>query len=89
MTGTEEKWATRFGKFGYAARGVIFCVIGFFLIQAARQSDASAARGLGEALEGLEQQPYGSWILGTVAVGLVAYGIYMIIQARYRHLVTN
>jgi hypothetical protein len=72
-----------------AARGIVFCVSGFFLIQAARQSDASEARGLGEALQVLAQQPYGPWILGIVALGLVAYGIYMVLQARYRRLVLS
>lgn len=89
LSDSEKKWVTFIGRFGLAARGVVFCVIGFFLIQAARHSNASEARGLGEALQALEQQPYVPWVLGIVAVGLVAYGIYMIIQARYRHLVTK
>lgn len=88
LSDTEKKWVTGIGRFGLAARGIVFCVIGFFLIQAARQSDASEARGLGEALQGLEQQPYGPWILGTVALGLVGYGVYMVIQARYRRFAT-
>lgn len=88
LSDTERKWVIGIGRFGLAARGIVFCVIGFFLIQAARQSDPSEVRGLGEALQALEQQPYGPWILGVVAVGLVAYGIYMVIQARYRSLVT-
>lgn len=89
LSDTEEKWVIWISKFGLAARGIVFCVIGFFLIQAARQSDPSEARGLGEALQVLEQQPYGPWILGVVAVGLVAYGIYMVIQARYSRIVTS
>ena len=89
LSDTEKNWVTFIGRFGLAARGVVFCVIGFFLIQAARHSDASKARGSGEALKALEQQPYIPWVLGIVAVGLVAYGIYMIIQARYRHFVTK
>jgi type IV secretory pathway VirB2 component (pilin) len=88
LSNTEQKWVVGIGRLGLAARGIVFCVIGFFLIQAARQSDPSQARGLGEALQALAQQPYGPWILGIVAVGLVAYGIYMVIQARYRSLVT-
>lgn len=88
LSSIEEKWVIGISKFGLAARGVVFCVIGFFLIQAARQSDASEARGLGEALQALVEQPYGPWILGVVAFGLVAYGIYMVIQARYRRVVT-
>jgi hypothetical protein len=88
LSDTERKWVMGIGRFGLAARGVVFCVIGFFIIQAARQSDPSEARGLGEALQTLAQQPNGPWLLGVVAVGLVAYGIYMVIQARYRSLVT-
>ena len=86
LSDTEQKWVKGISRFGMAARGIVFCVIGFFLIQAARQSDASQARGLGEALQVLAQQPYGSWILGIVALGLVAYGIYMVMQARYRRI---
>lgn len=89
LSDTQQKWVMGIGRFGLAARGIVFCVIGFFLIQAARQSDPSEVRGLGEALQVLARQPYGPWILGVVAVGLVAYGIYMVIQARYRSLVTN
>lgn len=88
LSDTEQKWVMSIGRLGLAARGIVFCVIGFFLIQAGRQSDPKEARGLGEALQALAQQPYGPWILGIVAVGLVAYGIYMVIQARYRRLVT-
>jgi hypothetical protein len=51
VSDTEKNWVTFIGRFGLAARGVVFCVIGFFLIQAARHSDASKARGLGEALK--------------------------------------
>lgn len=86
LSQTEQEWVKAICRFGIAARGVVFCVIGFFLIQAARQSDASQAQGLGEALQTLAQQPYGAWILGIVALGLVAYGIYMVMQARYRQI---
>jgi hypothetical protein len=83
MSPTEETWATRIGRFGLGARGVVFCIIGFFLLQAARQSDASEVRGLDGALQSLAEQPYGPWLLGIVALGLVAYGIHMAVQARY------
>lgn len=88
MSNAEQAWTVRIGRLGLAARGVVFAVIGFFLIQAARQSNPNQARGLGGALESLEQQPYGSWLLGTVALGLIAYGTYYIIQARYRKIGT-
>lgn len=88
MSPTEETWATRIGRFGLGARGVVFCIIGFFLLQAARQSDASEVRGLDGVLQSLAQQPYGPWLLGIVALGLVAYGIHMAVQARYIRIPT-
>lgn len=84
MTHNERIWAVSFGRFGIAARGFVFGIIGIFLVLAAIQIDGSEARGLGGALTVLAQQPFGSWILGIVALGLTAYGIYSLIQARYR-----
>lgn len=86
MSLAEEKWAVRISQFGIAARGVVFVIIGGFLIQAARYANPSRARSSQGALEALEQQPYGPWLLGIVALGLIAYGIYMWIQARYRRI---
>lgn len=75
------KWATRMGL---TARGIVFLIIGLFLCIAAWQSDPSEAEGLGGALTTLAQQPFGPWLLGIVALGLVAYGIYCFINARFR-----
>jgi len=86
LSETEEKWVLGISGLGTAARGVVFCAIGFFLIQAARNNNPNEARGLGEALQALSQQPFGKWILGIVALGLIAYSIYMVLQARYRKL---
>jgi Domain of Unknown Function (DUF1206) len=86
MSHTQQTWIVRTGRLGLAARGVVFLVIGFFFIQAARQSDPNQAIGLGGALESLAQQPYGAWVLGLVALGLIAYGIYYMMQARYRYI---
>jgi Domain of Unknown Function (DUF1206) len=86
MTHNEQIWAVYFGRFGIAARGFVFGIIGIFLVLAAIQVDGSEARGLSGALAVLAQQPFGSWILGTVALGLIAYGIYSVIEARYRRI---
>jgi hypothetical protein len=79
-------FATRAGQVGLVARGVVFGIIGLFLIQAAWLARASEARGLGGALRALEQQSYGPYVLGAVALGLVAYGLYMFVEARYRRM---
>ena len=86
MSQAEQTWAVRLGRLGIAARGIVFGIIGLFLIQAAKQSDASQAKGFGEALASLEQQPFGPWVLGLVALGLIAYGIYSVVEARYRQI---
>ena len=69
-----------------AAFGVVFGVIGVFLVQAALQTDPDEARGLGGALDTLARQPFGPYLLGAVALGLVAYGVFMFVMARYRRI---
>jgi hypothetical protein len=79
-------WAVRAGRAGIAARGVVFLVMGFFLLRAALQFDPSEARGLDGALQTLQQASYGPWILALVALGLAAYGVYQLVEARYRRI---
>lgn len=86
MSQSEQTWAIRLGRFGIAARGVVFVIIGFFLIQAARLSDASQTKELGDVLAILAQQPFSPVILALVPLGLIAYGIYSVIEARYRRI---
>lgn len=73
-------------RFGLAARGVVFGIIGGFLAMAAYHHNASEARGLDGALETLQRQPYGPWLLGAVALGLIAYGLFEFVKARYRQI---
>ena len=87
MSPEEQRLAIRTGQLGLASRGVAFLITGWFLIQAALSYDPSRARGLGGALETLARQPAGPWLLGIVAIGLVAYGAYSFLQARYRRIV--
>lgn len=84
MSATERTWAERLGRFGLAARGVTFLLVGFFFLQAAWQADPQEAGGLGEAFDALAAQSYGPYLLGIVALGFVAYGIHCLAYARYR-----
>lgn len=79
-----RQWIIRSGRAGLTARGVVFGMIGFFLVQAALQYQAGEARGLGGALQTVAQQPYGPWLLGLVAIGLIGYGLFQLVKARYR-----
>lgn len=87
MSESVETFATRFGQIGLVARGIVFGIIGAFLVSAAFNSNAGEARGLSGALRALEQQSYGQLLLGVVALGLIAYGFYMFVQARYRRMI--
>jgi hypothetical protein len=84
-----RRWTERWGRLGVAARGIVFGVVGDFLIRAALGYDPREARGLGGALQTLARQPLGLWMLGAVALGLVAYGLFMLSVARYQHIHTS
>jgi hypothetical protein len=79
-----RQWIRRLGKAGYGARGVVFALMGVFFLYAAIQADPSEVRGLEGALDALLEQPYGPWLLGVVAAGVVAYGVFLFALARYR-----
>jgi hypothetical protein len=87
MNETERKLALNTGKLGLIARGVVFLVSGWFLIQAALRTDPSQARGLAGALAVLAGQPHGTLLLGLVAVGLIAFGAYSLLLARFGRIV--
>ena len=79
-------WVVRLGRFGIAARGVVFLIIAWFLAQAAWRRDAERAGGIDESLTLVASQPYGRVLLALVAIGLGAYGIYQLANARYRRM---
>ena len=74
------------GVFGHLARFVVFSIIGWFLIKAAVEFEPQKAVGLDGALAELAQQPYGKWLLFTVAAGILAYGVYAAVESRYRRV---
>lgn len=82
-----RRFVVGLGRFGYAALGVVFTIIGIFMIVAAVQHNPNDAKGLDSALQELtRQQPFGQLLLGIVALGLIAYGIYSFAEARYRRI---
>ncbi len=87
MSPAERTWADRAGRIGLPARGAIFIMMGLFLGRAALQADPGEARGLGGALDALAAAPAGPWLLGLAALGLIAYGCYGFVLARYRRMV--
>ncbi len=80
----QREWLTRLGRVGYSARGITFSIVGGFLLLAAVEAQAREARGLGASLATVARQPFGSWLLAALATGLIAYGLFTIVEARYR-----
>ena len=74
------------GVVGHLARMVVFGLVGIFLVKAAIDYNPHAAVGVGGALSRLLQQPFGNALLGLVAAGLVAFGVYSVTDARYHRL---
>lgn len=74
------------GRVGYAARGVVYVLVGWFALQAALNQQPEAAGGTGQALRTLQEQSYGPLMLGIVAAGLLLFGLFGIVQARYRQV---
>lgn len=72
------------GTVGLAARGLVYALVGFVALKAAIDFDPEQANGFDGTLKLIAQQPYGEVLLTVTALGLVAYGLYSVAEARYR-----
>ena len=86
MSAAELRWTSRIAAVGLFARAVVFGIISWFFFKTAAEYDPKQARGLDGALRQLAHEAYGEWLLGVVAAGLMAYGVFCLIQARYREV---
>jgi Domain of Unknown Function (DUF1206) len=86
MSPAVEAWFTAVGTIGHLARAVVFGLVGIFLIKASLDYKADEAVGLDGALAKLYDGAYGSWLLGAIAAGLVAFAAFSITEARYRRI---
>jgi len=81
-----RKLAIRASRIGIAARAIVFLVAGGFLVKAAVTADPSRAKSFGESLDALRETPLGEPLLAAVALGLMAFAMYELIEARYRRI---
>jgi fumarate reductase subunit D len=86
MSTSERDIAIKLGRFGMFARGVIFVIIGWFLVQAGWHHDAGQVQGFGGAFLFLLGQPFGRVVLGITALGFVALGLHSFACARWIRL---
>jgi hypothetical protein len=76
-----QEWVTWLGRSGYAARGIVFLAMAWFVAKAAWASNAGAAGGMGEALASLPETAR-----TAVAAGLFLFGVFSLVEARYRRI---
>ena len=84
MSPSVRKATRRLGMAGYTAKGVAYAIAGVLVVAAAVKYDPDKARGLDSALKTLAGQPYGPWLLGLIALGIAAFGVFCFSQAKYR-----
>ena len=77
---------SRAGAVGCVARAVVFVLVGVFLLKAAVLSSAKQAKGLDAVFRSVASSAYGPWLLAGLASGLLCYGLYCLLEARYRDL---
>lgn len=81
-----ESWFPIVAHLGLAARATAFSLVGAFLVQAALTYDAEKARGLDGSLRTIAREPWGRPLVVLVAIGLVSFGAWCFIEARYRRV---
>jgi hypothetical protein len=74
------------GTVGYVAKGIALGVLGVLFVVATVKSEPAQASGLDGALKSLQEQPFGVWLLGAVALGLICYGLFMVVRAKYQRM---
>lgn len=79
-----RRWSKRIGQVGIAARGLGFILIGLYLIKSAYFVSENSAGGLGKVFSQLHTEPWGDVGLVAIAIGFIAYAVYMNIAAWYR-----
>lgn len=73
------------GKVGYTARGIVIGIVSFLTFKAAFTANSSDAGGTKDAFQFLQNE-FGTIVLIVIAAGLIAYGVFMCIKARYREM---
>ena len=86
MSSTEREWALPLGRIGTVARGCVFTITGLLLVAAAMHFRSDADTGLDGSLRELARQPFGQALLLAAALGLLAFGAYSVMCARWMRM---
>lgn len=83
LRSTASRNLLRAGTIGYVARGIVWLMLSWLLFRAAFQSDSGQAGDTSKAFHFLEGASFGSYLLGALGLGLVCYGVFNFIRARF------
>jgi hypothetical protein len=83
MNKAEEDWALWLGRYGMIARGVIFTLTGWFILQAAVHQNAAMAHGFGAAFDQIQRRPFGNVVVAVLGLGFVALALHSFAYARW------
>lgn len=86
LPAAHERVLSLLGKIGFVAFAVVLMLVGWFLLKAAVDFSAANIVSLGGALAKLANASYGKWLLGITAGGLLAFGLFELLQARYHRV---
>jgi hypothetical protein len=86
LSASEKRMAINLGRIGYAAKGIVLIIIGYYMTQAALQFNPQKAVGLGDTFGRIASQPYGTLVLAVIAIGLIAYGLYALFLSQFRRI---
>lgn len=86
MARVQRKWTSVLARLGMFAHGIVAAIIGYSICRAALEENARALGGTGTALRTLRHSGSGPVLLGLVAVGLIAYGLSLLVLAAHARL---
>ncbi|GAB2532092.1 DUF1206 domain-containing protein [Nocardia heshunensis] len=84
MTRSTQDLVVWLGRIGYVARAVVVVGIGIAALVAALTYDPAQAKGVDAVLREFAQTAFGPWLLILVALGLIAFGGFSFLEARWR-----
>jgi len=74
------------GQLGYIAKGVALSLVGGLLSYAALTFERQKGPGLDGALKTILAQPFGRILVTPVALGFVSFGLFAVLESRYRRM---
>jgi hypothetical protein len=86
MSGAERAWILPLGRFGTVMRGMVFTIVGLFLVATALRQNPQDLQGMDGAMLRILGEPLGRWLLASAALGIMAFGLFSMLCARWMRI---